>query len=192
MPLRDPDDLPMARKCPCRSRPVRSSFPSTDPPHVRLCHTPFTNRYGHERFQRPGCAIPSICARTPPEFSVRERLRGHPSPHSRRLISRRPDVETLAVHVDQRSTLLLMTPVIVRSPLTRTARLSFGTLRVMSGLHGQVTPVMTRSVGLPVSGVYAPVAGGASVISSASPVQHRVQQLLDLSPDTRHNWSSLV
>jgi len=45
------------------------------------------------------------------------------------------------------------------------------------GLHGQVTLVMTRSVGLPVPGAL--VAGGARDLVRLR-VQHRVQQLLDL------------
>ena len=46
-----PSVTPITSRCPVSSTPIATSTLtfSTLPPHVRLCHTPSTNRYGYER-----------------------------------------------------------------------------------------------------------------------------------------------
>ena len=45
-----PSATPTTSRWPVSSTPMATSTLtfSTDPPHVRLCHTPSTNRYGYE------------------------------------------------------------------------------------------------------------------------------------------------
>lgn len=82
-----PSATPTTSRWPVSSTPIATSTLtfSTDPPHVRLCHTPSTNRYGYER-SNGLLRHSSICAYTPLSLSesVCEGIR---SPHSRRLMS---------------------------------------------------------------------------------------------------------
>ena len=67
-----PSATPTTSRWPVSSTPIATSTLtfSTDPPHVRLCHTPSTNRYGYER-SNGLLRHSSICTYTPPEL-VRE------------------------------------------------------------------------------------------------------------------------
>ena len=170
--LRDPDDLPMARVVHA-DRDQHAHVLDRPAPRALVPHA-VHEQVRVRTLQRP--VAPFVDLRVHPLELVRERLRGHPlAPQQAADVVDLTGRNAGQVHVDQRLLdALLTTPVSFDHRRLEQRALELRDLEGHGpGLHGQVTLVMTHSVGLPVPGAL--VAGGARDL-----VRLRVQQLLDL------------